>query len=163
MKFLIHKRLGIVNPPKRFWEEQAEVLRKSSLLPAFSEDVVKPSTNLPQQYCHFIISDPSVLASYIAAKEIFPQSLSGTPLTHEQAMSSPEADFWKKIEEIEVSGLEAKNTWIVVERALSNVHFFSGKFVYKKKMNLDGTIRCSRFWTTIWSWLYGNMGKHDQV
>lgn len=56
-------------------------------------------------------------------------------------MSSPKADFWKKAEEVEISGLDAKNTWTVVERPPANVKVLSGKFVYKKKMKLDGSIK----------------------
>lgn len=101
-------------PPTRLREEQAEALKNSSLLSAFPTDVIDPPADLPERYCHLIIPDPSVSASYMAAKESSPHPLSGTPLTHEQAMSSPEADFWKRAEEIEVSGLDAKNTWTVV-------------------------------------------------
>lgn len=46
----------------------------------------------------------------MAAKESSPHLLSGTPLTDEQVMSFPEADFWKRAEETEVSGLDVKNT-----------------------------------------------------
>ena len=46
-----------------------------------------------------------------------------------------------RAEEIEVSGLDAKNTWTVVECPLPNVKVLSGKFVYKKKMNRDGSIK----------------------
>ena len=128
-------------PPKRLQEEQAEALKNSSLLSAFPIDVVDPLADLPEQYCHFIIPDPSVSASYMAAKKGSPHLLSGTSLTHEQAMSSPKAKFWKRAEEIEVSGLDTKNTWTVVERPSPNVKVLSGKFVYQKKMNLDGSIK----------------------
>ncbi len=77
----------------------------------------------------------------MAAKENSPHSLSGTPLTDIQAMFSPEKDFWKRAEEIEVSGLDAKNTWTVVVRPSPNVKVLSGKSFYKKKMNVDGSIK----------------------
>ena len=40
-----------------------------------------------------------------------------------------------------MSGLDAKNTWIVVECLSPNVKVLFGKFVYKMKMNLDGSIK----------------------
>ncbi len=80
---------------QRLQDEQAEALKKSSFLSAFSTYVVDLLTDFPGRYCPFIISDLSVLASYMAAKESFPHLLSGTPFTNEQAISSPQADFWK--------------------------------------------------------------------
>ncbi len=34
-----------------------------------------------------------------------------------------------------------KNTWTVVERPPANIKVLSEKYVYKKKMNLDGSIK----------------------
>ncbi len=57
-------------------------------------------------------------------------------------MTSPEADFWKKKPDvIEVFGLDEKNTLTVIERLPPNVEVLSGKFVYKKKMYVDGSIK----------------------
>lgn len=47
----------------------------------------------------------------------------------------------KRAEEFEVSELDAKNTWTVVERPPANSKVLSGKFVYKKKMKLDRSIK----------------------
>ena len=126
--------------PKRLRDEQAEALKESSLLSTNQPDIINPPLHLPERYCHFIVPDPSILASYIAAQNT-PHPLAGTPFTHAQAMSSPDADCWKRAEEAEVSGLIEKDTWTVVERPPSHVKVLSGKFVYRKKMNLDGSIK----------------------
>lgn len=77
----------------------------------------------------------------MAALETSSFPFHGTPLTYKQAMSSPEADFWKKAEESEVAGLVAKNTWTVDGRPPLGTKVLSGRFVYKIKMNLDGSIK----------------------
>jgi hypothetical protein len=62
-----------------------------------------------------------------------------TPRTIGEAYSSPDADFWKEAISSEMDSIMCNGTWEVVERPYGCKHIGS-KWVFKKKVRLDGTI-----------------------
>nr|ABA97586.1 retrotransposon protein, putative, Ty1-copia subclass [Oryza sativa Japonica Group] len=62
-----------------------------------------------------------------------------TPRTIEEAYSSPNADYWKEAVRSEMDSIMSNGTWQVVER-LYGCKPVGCKWVFKKKLRLDGTI-----------------------
>ena len=62
-----------------------------------------------------------------------------TPRTIEEAYSSPDADYWKEAGRSEMDSVMSNGTWEVVERPYGCKHV-ECKWVFKKKLRLDGTI-----------------------
>jgi hypothetical protein len=62
-----------------------------------------------------------------------------TPSTIEEAYSSPDADFWKEAIRGEMDSIMSNATWEVVERPYGCKPIGS-KWMFKKKLRLDGTI-----------------------
>jgi hypothetical protein len=62
-----------------------------------------------------------------------------TPRTIEEAFSSPDADLWKEAIRSEMDSIMCNGTWEVVERPYG-CKPIGCKWVFKKKLRLDGTI-----------------------
>jgi hypothetical protein len=63
-----------------------------------------------------------------------------TPMTIEQAYSSPDADLWKEAVQSEVDSIMSNGTWKVVDRPYG-CKPIGCKWVFKKKLRPDGTIK----------------------
>jgi hypothetical protein len=62
-----------------------------------------------------------------------------TPSTIEEVYSCPDADFWKEAIRSEMDSIMSNATWEVIERPYGCKPIGS-KWVFKKKLRLDGTI-----------------------
>ena len=63
-----------------------------------------------------------------------------TPITIEEAYSSPDADYWKEAVRSEMDSIMSNGTQEVVERPYGRKPI-GCKWVFKKKLRLDGTIK----------------------
>jgi hypothetical protein len=62
-----------------------------------------------------------------------------TPMTIEQAHSSPDVDLWKEAVRSEMDSIMSNGTWEVVDRPYG-CKPISCKWVFKKKLRPDSTI-----------------------
>jgi hypothetical protein len=62
-----------------------------------------------------------------------------TPTTIEEAFTSPDADLWKEAVNSEMESIMSNGTWEVVDRPYG-CKPIGCKWVFKKKLRLDGTI-----------------------
>jgi hypothetical protein len=62
-----------------------------------------------------------------------------TLITNEEAFSSPDADLWKEAVRSEMESIMSNGTWEVVDRPYGCKPIVC-KWVFKKKLSLDGTI-----------------------
>ena len=61
------------------------------------------------------------------------------PQTYKEAMSTPEASYWKKAVNDEINSIMQNHTWELVNLPLGNKPI-GCKWMFKRKLRLDGTI-----------------------
>ena len=62
-----------------------------------------------------------------------------TPRTISEAYASPDADYWKEAVRSKMDSILANGTWEITDRPYGCKHV-GCKWVFKKKLRLDGTI-----------------------
>ena len=65
--------------------------------------------------------------------------LNNEPKTFKEAMSTPEAPFWKEVVNSEIESIMHNHTWKLVDLPPGNKPL-GCKWIFKKKMKPDGTI-----------------------
>ena len=84
-----------------------------------------------------IIEEHNALAA-ISTKEV--------PKTYKEAISGPDADFWKKGIESEISSLKKYNTWKLIPRSETNgKKVLTSKWVFVEKQNVDANGKMTPF------------------
>ena len=62
------------------------------------------------------------------------------PLTYDEAITGPESPHWREAIENELKSLEANHTWSTVPQLPPGHNLIGCKWVFKRKLNLDGTV-----------------------
>ena len=63
----------------------------------------------------------------------------GEPQTYKEAMTSPEAPFWKEAINSEVESILKNHTWELVDIPPGN-KLIGYKWIFKRKLKVDGSI-----------------------